>query len=57
MESLHKQLLPYKELVGGIASVVTIAQFFSGVFMCKDIYRRKTTKGVSAVPFVGAVIM
>lgn len=57
MESLHTKLLPYKELVGGIASVVTIAQFFSGAVMCKDIHNRKTTKGVSAIPFVGAVII
>ncbi|XP_044753681.1 sugar transporter SWEET1-like [Coccinella septempunctata] len=57
MESLHNQLLPYKELVGSIASVVTIAQFFSGAVMCRDIHKRQTTKGVSAVPFVGAVII
>ncbi|KAL3269054.1 hypothetical protein HHI36_008137 [Cryptolaemus montrouzieri] len=57
MESLHNILQPHKETIGTIASIVTIAQFFSGVFICKEIYNRKTTRGVSAVPFIGAVII
>ncbi|KAK9890812.1 hypothetical protein WA026_012156 [Henosepilachna vigintioctopunctata] len=57
MDSLQEKLLPYKELIGKVASVLSIAQFFSGIFICKDIYDRKSTRGISAVPFVGAILI
>ncbi|KAJ8946984.1 hypothetical protein NQ318_019065, partial [Aromia moschata] len=53
MEALSGILQPYKEIVGQIATTVTIGQFFSGVFVCKDIYKKGTTKGTPATPFVG----
>lgn len=57
MEALSQSLQPYKELVGEVASYVTIAQFFSGVFVCRDIYKKGTSKGVSPMPFIGGVTM
>ncbi|KAF2883526.1 hypothetical protein ILUMI_22642 [Ignelater luminosus] len=57
MEALSKSLQPYKGLIGSVASVVTIAQFFSGGVICNDIYKRKTTAGVSAMPFVGGLVI
>lgn len=57
MEGLSRSLQPYKGIIGSVASVVTIAQFFSGGVICKDIYNRKTTAGVSAMPFVGGLVM
>lgn len=57
MEQLSETLQPYKEIVGALASVVTIGQFFSGVPICYDIYKANSTKGNSSTPFVGGTIM
>lgn len=57
MEALSQNLQPYKDLIGQIASIVTIGQFFSGVFICKDIYKNGTTKGISAIPFIGGIVV
>ncbi|KAK9890813.1 hypothetical protein WA026_012157 [Henosepilachna vigintioctopunctata] len=57
METLHNILLPYREVIGKVASVVTIGQFFAGVFICRDIFKQKSTKGISAVPFIGGVAL
>lgn len=57
MEALSQALQPHKDLVGSIASVVTIGQFFSGVFICKDIYKKQTTSGSNAIPFIGGVTL
>ncbi|XP_045473718.1 sugar transporter SWEET1-like [Harmonia axyridis] len=55
METLHELLLPYKEEVGKLAGILTIAQFFSGIFICRDIYKNKSTEGISSIPFVGGI--
>ncbi|XP_030761751.1 sugar transporter SWEET1 [Sitophilus oryzae] len=55
MEALSNSLQPYKNLVAQTASIVTILQFFSGVFICRDIYNKKSTKGISSMPFIGGV--
>ncbi|KAK4876373.1 hypothetical protein RN001_012795 [Aquatica leii] len=57
METLSIALQPYKDTVGAVAGVVTIAQFFSGVFMCKDIYRNKSTAGIPSMPFIGGFVI
>ncbi|KAJ8946983.1 hypothetical protein NQ318_019064 [Aromia moschata] len=57
MEALSRSLQPYKDVIGQTASVVTIGQFFSGAFVCKDIYRKGTTKGTPATPFVGGIVV
>ncbi|XP_066261116.1 sugar transporter SWEET1-like [Euwallacea similis] len=55
MEAISYILQPYKEIVGEVASYVTIAQFFSGSFVCRDIYRKGTSKDISSMPFIGGV--
>ncbi|KAF5278450.1 hypothetical protein FQA39_LY05939 [Lamprigera yunnana] len=57
MENLAATLQPYKDTVGAIAGVVTIAQFFSGAVMCKDIYNSKSTTGVPSMPFIGGIVI
>ncbi|KAL1495069.1 hypothetical protein ABEB36_010546 [Hypothenemus hampei] len=55
MESIAQSLQPYKELVGEVASYVTIAQFFSGAFVCHDIHKKGSTKCFSPMPFIGGI--
>ncbi|XP_057652117.1 sugar transporter SWEET1 [Diorhabda carinulata] len=55
MEKLSNTLQPYKNVVGQAASILTIAQFFSGTFICKEIYHKKSTAGIPAVPFIGGL--
>lgn len=57
MEALSDILQPYKESVGAVAGIVTIAQFFSGAFMCKDIYKNKSTVGTPSMPFIGGIVI
>jgi len=57
MEELAAALQPYKGLVGTVASVVTIAQFFSGAVICKDIHKNKSTAGISSMPFIGGLVI
>ncbi|KAK3907828.1 Sugar transporter SWEET1 [Frankliniella fusca] len=45
----------YKDIVGAAASIVTIAQLFSGVFVCRDIIRKGNTKNVQSTPFIGGI--
>jgi len=47
----------YKDIVAAAASITTIAQFFSGMFICKDIVKKGSTENVSCVPFVGGTAM
>lgn len=57
MESLSRSLQPYKDLVSTAASIVTIGQFFSGVLICKEIYKKGSTKGVPSTPFIGGMVL
>lgn len=47
----------YKDLVATAASITTIAQFFSGVFICKDIVKKGSTENIPAIPFIGGTGM
>lgn len=47
----------YKEIVAMAASFMTIAQFFAGMFICKDIVKKGSTENVSGVPFIGGTAM
>nr|BAQ02382.1 SWEET sugar transporter [Nilaparvata lugens] len=47
----------YKDLVATVASVTTIAQFFSPVFICKEIIQKGNTKDIDAMPFIGGMVM
>lgn len=55
MESVSQILEPYRDIVGEIATYVTIAQFFSSVPLCRDIYKKGSTKGFVATPFIGGL--
>lgn len=57
MQALSNSLQPYKDIVGQTASIVTIGQFFSGAFVCKDIYKKGTPGEIPATPFVGGIVM
>ncbi|XP_049777479.1 sugar transporter SWEET1-like [Schistocerca cancellata] len=45
----------YKDIVGTCASITTIGQFFSGVFICKDIVKKGSTENVADTPFIGGI--
>ncbi|KAF6208843.1 hypothetical protein GE061_014584, partial [Apolygus lucorum] len=48
-------LKDYQDIVGSTAAVVTIAQFFSPLFICKKIVAQGNTNNVDATPFVGGI--
>ncbi|KXJ81784.1 hypothetical protein RP20_CCG017788 [Aedes albopictus] len=56
MESLAVALQPYKDTVGLSAAVITVLQFFSGVFVVNDIRRKGSSEGFSAGPFLGGAV-
>ncbi|XP_075237337.1 sugar transporter SWEET1 [Lycorma delicatula] len=47
----------YKEIVASVAGITTIAQFFSPVFICKDIVQKGSTKDIDPMPFIGGMVM
>ncbi|CAB3376757.1 Hypothetical predicted protein [Cloeon dipterum] len=47
----------YKDLVGSAASITTILQFFSGVFVCLDIKKKGDSASDSVLPFLGGCII
>lgn len=47
----------YKDIVATSASITTIGQMFSGVFICKDIVKQGSTKNVSVMPFLGGTAL
>ncbi|XP_022917999.1 sugar transporter SWEET1 [Onthophagus taurus] len=57
METLSRTLRPYKLTVGNVAGIVTTIQFFSGSVICFDIFKKKTTQGVSSMPFIGGTVI
>uniref|UniRef100_A0A0A9XEH5 Sugar transporter SWEET1 n=1 Tax=Lygus hesperus TaxID=30085 RepID=A0A0A9XEH5_LYGHE len=48
-------LKDYQDIVGSTAAVVTIAQFFSPLFICKKIVSQGNTNNVDPTPFVGGI--
>ncbi|KAF7994351.1 hypothetical protein HCN44_003823 [Aphidius gifuensis] len=50
-------LADYKDVVGTTASVCTMAQMFSGMLVCRDIYKQGTAEGKDPIPFVGGIGM
>lgn len=57
MEQISLVLQPYKEIIGQVASVVTSVQMLSGAALCNDIRKRNSSKGFSALPFLGGNVM
>ncbi|GAB1869538.1 Sugar transporter SWEET [Camponotus japonicus] len=45
----------YKEIVGSCAMYTTMAQMLAGTVICKDIYKKGTSKGVDPMPFLGGI--
>jgi solute carrier family 50 (sugar transporter) len=56
MESLSLTLQPYKQVVETFASIVTILQIFSGVFVCFEFKARQSSSGFSVAPFLGGTV-
>ncbi|EDS36531.1 conserved hypothetical protein [Culex quinquefasciatus] len=56
MEALAVTLEPYKDRIGMSAAIITVVQFFSGVFVINDIRKRGSTEGFSAGPFLGGSV-
>ncbi|XP_043268077.1 sugar transporter SWEET1 [Venturia canescens] len=49
--------LNLKEIVATSAVITTMGQMLAGTLICKDIYKKGTTKGVDPTPFVGGTVM
>ncbi|XP_015183790.1 PREDICTED: sugar transporter SWEET1 [Polistes dominula] len=47
----------YKDIVGTCAAITTIGHMLSGTFVCKDIYKKGTSKGFDPMPFLGGIGM
>ncbi|KAG5343342.1 SWET1 protein, partial [Acromyrmex charruanus] len=45
----------YKEVVGFCAMYTTMAQMLSGTFICRNIHKKGSAKGVDPMPFLGAI--
>ncbi|XP_049533941.1 sugar transporter SWEET1-like [Anopheles darlingi] len=52
LQPLLTVLDPHRELIGQIAGLLTVLQYLAGCFICADIYRRGSSKGVSPVRFI-----
>lgn len=47
----------YKDIVATSASITTIAQMLSGIVICYDIVKQKSTENVAVMPFLGGTAM
>lgn len=56
MEALALALEPHKETVGMTAAIITVLQFFSGVFVVNDIRKKGSTEGFTVGPFLGGAV-
>nr|XP_029720096.1 sugar transporter SWEET1-like [Aedes albopictus] len=52
MDSLARALLPYRDVIGNVAGMLTIGQFLSGCFTCNKIRLKGSSEGFSALQFV-----
>jgi len=57
MDKLSYILKPFKDEIALAAVVFTVIQFFSGTLVCYDFIKKKTTKGISIIPFLGGVVL
>lgn len=56
MEALAVALEPHKDTVGMTAAVITVMQFFSGIFVVNDIRKKGNTDGFACGPFLGGTV-
>ncbi|KAJ8676072.1 hypothetical protein QAD02_011858 [Eretmocerus hayati] len=47
----------YKDVVGNVAFVMTMAHMLSGTLICKDIYKKGSSRGFDPMPFIGGIGM
>lgn len=52
MDAAANILQPYKEIVGHVTTIMTMARFLSGSFICWDIYKQGSTRGIGIMPFL-----
>ncbi|XP_055610384.1 sugar transporter SWEET1-like [Uranotaenia lowii] len=52
METVARELLPYRDVIGNIAGILTVAQFLSGCFTCNEIRKKGSSEGFSPMQFV-----
>ncbi|XP_018339906.1 PREDICTED: sugar transporter SWEET1 isoform X2 [Trachymyrmex septentrionalis] len=45
----------YKEVVGFCAMYTTMAQMLSGTFICRNIHKKGSARGVDPMPFLGTI--
>lgn len=57
MEQLAVLLEPHKEYIVNAASIVTFCHFLSGAVICNDIRKKKSTAGLSVMPFLAGFIL
>uniref|UniRef100_A0A6B2EGU6 Sugar transporter SWEET n=1 Tax=Phlebotomus kandelakii TaxID=1109342 RepID=A0A6B2EGU6_9DIPT len=56
MDAISEFLQPYKGIVSAAAGIATIAQFFSGAFVCKDILKAGSAEKFPFLPFIGGTV-
>ncbi|CAB3252037.1 unnamed protein product [Arctia plantaginis] len=57
MDALANVLQPYKVIVGQVTTLVTVIQMLSGTFLCWDIYKQGSTRGVAITPLLGGLVL
>lgn len=57
MEAFANVLQPYKDIVGQLTTVVTVIQMLSGTFLCWDIYKQGSTRGIGITPLLGGLVL
>uniref|UniRef100_A0A1B0DA46 Sugar transporter SWEET n=2 Tax=Phlebotomus papatasi TaxID=29031 RepID=A0A1B0DA46_PHLPP len=56
MDAISEFLQPYKGIVSAAAGFATIAQFFSGAFVCNDIRKAGSAEKFPFLPFIGGTV-
>ncbi|XP_055684459.1 sugar transporter SWEET1 [Lutzomyia longipalpis] len=56
MDAISEFLQPYKGIVSAAAGICTVAQFFSGAFVCNDIRKAGSAEKFPFLPFIGGMV-
>lgn len=51
------RLHEYKDLIGTLAGICTILQFFSPAFLCLEFIKLGSTENVDVMPFIGGLVL
>ncbi|CAB3252038.1 unnamed protein product [Arctia plantaginis] len=52
MDAAANILQPYKEIIGHVTKIMTVARMLSGSLICWDIYKQGSTRGIGIMPFL-----